>query len=206
MKRSRFNDVLEASFFPELCVLGFKGNTWCRRRLVEPFLHCVRVQDSSDHARVYLNIGVHITTLPAPEMGRVPLEKMTDEHCEIRDRLNPQSRKGEWTPWWLKTDPEKATSEMLQLFKAKALPFFDQFQSFPGVLDSITVADIESGKASRILAGMTDVRMALLLARLHEHLGNKDKVMTFAEYGLRVAGRATSPIAYFKQMLKRNLA
>ena len=195
-----FEMVLAERFSSNLRRMGFKGDDWQMRRCVSPFIHCVWVQERSDKAAVCLNLGVHLDFIPTVT-GKMPtIDIIEQPDCEIKYRLVME---GERDQWWSKDEPEKAADEMYDLFKTVGRAFLAQFEVFPGVLGSLSRDDIESGKASLYLSGMTRVRIALLLARVWYHIGESEKMVEFAEYGMRIAGVASGPKAVLKDLLNK---
>jgi len=69
-------------------------------------------------------------------------------------------------------------------------------------LASMEAKDIEEGNLG-LLASMTKVRACLLLARIQEQLGNRDKCIEFATLGVKLAGMAVGPKKALKGILRR---
>lgn len=62
--------------------------------------------------------------------------------------------------------------------------------------------DIENGNFG-LLEPMTQTRACLLLARMYEYLGNRDKSIEAARIGLKHVGRGGGPKVALQDLLKR---
>ena len=123
---------------------------------------------------------------------------MTVAHCEIRRRLTPDPDLEDF--WWAYDDG--ARQELVVTLETRGLSFFSEFESFPDYWQSISIEDLRMGTFARKMPGMTRVRAALLLARLHAFLGDWVKAHDLAKYGLEVVPTiATGPKRAFKALL-----
>jgi len=154
------------------------------RRYTKPFIHCIWLQERSDRKALCVNLGVHLEFIPLAGMVSMPkIEEIIQPACCIMDRLAHSE-------WWPARWPRKQVKSIKSLFQKEGIPFFQRYTSFPDVFESITIEDIKSGKALGILPGKTQRGMAIFLARVFEHIGQKEKAVEFSEYGLEVIKEA----------------
>jgi hypothetical protein len=172
------------------------AGTWNRRRCDE--LNVLKLQEHSEKESFCVNLGVHYTFLPkagteAP-LGNEPIE-LPD--CELKLRLTNQI--GANDQWW----PIAASSagQVADLVRDYGLQVFEHYR-IDELVASIDGQSIESGSLGPLVS-ITKVRACLLLARIHERLGNHDKSIEAATIGLKVAGMAVGPKKALKDLLKR---
>ena len=101
--------------------------------------------------------------------------------------------------WW--PIATSSIDQVVKLVSRRALPVFDSYR-IDGPVAAMSGEDVENGHLG-LLASMTKVRACLLLARLQERLGNRDKCIEAATVGLRVAGMAVGPKKALKEILAR---
>lgn len=78
---------------------------------------------------------------------------------------------------------------MKELFTHKGISYYSQFEDFPEVLTSISLDEINNGsKKLKDLGAPPNLRMALLVARTYEFLGNFKEAREFASWGLHNIG------------------
>lgn len=164
---------------------GFDGSNFEYRRQRGVVTSCLMVQKHSSDPRCCVELGVHLSFLPAAGGGGViPHSEMTVMHCEVRKRLTPSDTDADY--WWSFADPG-APQSVVDTLVSRGLPFFAGLEEFPGIWSQLSVADLQAGAFIEQLPGMTRVRAALLLARCHAFLGNKTACRQFAAYGLEIA-------------------
>lgn len=124
---------------------------------------------------------------------------VTQADREIKQRLAPS---GESDHWWPVGDAVQ-TSSMLACLKECGLPFFEQFKSLPGPFGSITPETVGDDSVIALLPNMTRVRRILLLARVHQYLGNTERALEWARFGMENAGMAVGPKVAFKEIVRK---
>ena len=145
-----------------------------------------------------MNLGIHYTFLPkagteAPLGGDV----IEFFDCEVKLRLTAQSaEKDQWWPLAF-----ESLNEIANLMRNRGLPIFDSYR-LDGPIAEMEARDIEDGNPG-LLSSLTKVRACLLLARMHERLGNHNKCMEFVKTGIKLAGMAVGPKKALKDILKR---
>ncbi|MNN47084.1 hypothetical protein D3C81_1614890 [compost metagenome] len=95
---------------------------------------------------------------------------------------------------------------MYSLFEEEGLKYFNQFRSFPEPL--ISIEDNELKEHSKKLEGLgapLDLRLALVMARIHLFLGNTEKANQYARWGLDHIQNATGLIQDFEGILQGNI-
>jgi len=87
--------------------------------------------------------------------------------------------------------------------RRRAFPTFDLYR-LDGPIAAIDGKSIESRNPG-LLASITKVRacLLLLLACMHERLGNRDKCVEAATIGVKLAGMAVGPKKALKDILNR---
>jgi len=152
------------------------------RRYIKPFIHCVWLQESSDRKALCVNLGVHLDFLPLCGMISIPkVEDVIQPACDITDRLTP---KGQYDYWWPAEQAKRQVKSIKALFQKEGIAFFERYTSFPDVFESVTIEDIKSGDALKIVPGLSRRGIAMFLACIYEHIGQKEKAVQFSEYGL----------------------
>jgi Domain of unknown function (DUF4304) len=189
----------DAAMHEALTSAGFRcvaPGTWNRHRGDE--INVVQLQKQSAAESFCVNLGVHFAFLPKAGV-EAPLDddeiKLPD--CELKLRLTEQiADKDQWWPI-----SEASAQLIADLVQGRGLPAFESYRT-EGELAAMSAKSIESGSPG-LLAPITKVRACLLLARLHERLGNRDKCIEAATIGVKLAGMAVGPKKALKDILKR---
>lgn len=197
-----FNELqqeADAALKEALTSAGFRRTapgTWNRRRGQE--LSVVQLQKQSAAETFCVNLGVHFGFLPKAG-SEAPLEGDQIElpDCELKLRLTELPTDKD--QWWPISEASVAAAANLVITRGFAV--FDGYR-VDGELSAMDAKCIENGNPG-LLAPITKVRACLLLARLHEHLGNKAKCIDAAAIGVKLAGMAVGPKKALKDILKR---
>lgn len=197
-----FTDFLSAADTILQQALGSAGfrqenaETWIRQNGDE--LNVVWLQKHSSKPSFCVNLGVHYAFLPVVGT-EIPIigGRIEQPDCEIKLRLTSDPLVKD--QWWL-IAPENA-NEVGQLLVIRGLPIFDAYR-LDGSISVIDPKDVEIGNPN-LLSSLTKVRACLLLARLHERCGNREKCIEAATAGIKLAGRAVGPKVALKDILKR---
>lgn len=178
--------------------IGFKrknSKTWIRRNGDE--LNVVWLQKHSFEQSFCVNLGVHYAFLPkaGTEMPVIG-DHIEQPDCEIKLRLTSDPLVND--QWW--TIDRKNASEIARLLASRGLQIFDAYR-LDGSISMIEPTDVETGNSS-LLSALIKVRACLLLARLHERLGNRRRCVEAATAGIKLAiGPGTKKA--LKDILKR---
>lgn len=182
-----------------LVTAGFEhlsAGTWHRRRGDER--NVIHLQMRSSRESFCVNLGIHYDFLPKAALES-PLDHEQIElvDCELRLRLTDQPENLD--QWW----PIATTSlaPVVELVRTRGLSIFDSYR-LDGPIAAMHGKRIEAGDLG-LLASMTKVRSCLLLARMHECLGNRDRSIEAAEIGIRLAGMAVGPKKALRDVLSR---
>lgn len=169
---------------------------WNRRKGNE--LNVVQLQKHSTEQSFCVNLGIHYAFLPKAGT-EAPLHDDLIElpDCEVKLRLTDKAAsKDQWWPIAV-----SSIGQVSDLLASRGLLVFDSYR-LDGSIAVMEGKSIESGNLG-LLSSMTKVRACLLLARMHEHLGNCDKCREVAEIGVKFAGMAVGPKKALKDILKR---
>lgn len=195
--RKAFLSLLSKHLYPVLRAEGFKGSGTTLRRARGPVVHVFNVQGSSGSQHCYLNLGAHLTFLPAEGGLPVVPDKLEESHCVFRGRIHPPPGPGFG---WVYGDSEEDALESVAFIVSEwpllGHAFFTPYESFP-----------ESFEALISLAQPDAVqpRMCLHYARIAVELGQSDAALAFARSGLeRAAERATSLRADLRKVIAGN--
>lgn len=172
------------------------AGAWNRTRGDE--MHVIQLLENTGKDSFCVNLGVHYAFLP-----RAGTETSLDgacialPDCEIKMRLT--ERPGLRDQWW---PMDVASVEpVAALVSNRGVPILHEYR-LDGPITELDGKSIERGELG-LLFPMTRVRACLLLGRLHERLGNRDKSAEAAEIGLRLAGAASGPKKALQDLLGR---
>ena len=199
MTFSELQQAADAAMHEILSTEGFRRTvpgTWNRRSGHE--LSVVQLQKQGAAEIFCVNLGIHYGFLPkAGTEALVEADKIELADCEVKLRLT--ERPADSDQWWpiSKTSIDQVANLMLR----RGLSVFDAYR-VDGELSAMDAKCIECGNPG-ILASITKVRACLLLARLHEQLGNKGQCIEAAAIGVRLAGKAIGPKKALKDILTR---
>jgi len=172
------------------------AGTWNRCRGDE--LNAIQLQEHSTKESFCVNLGIHYTFLPkAGTEASLDGDQIELPDCELKLRLTDQATVKD--QWW----PIAASSvgQIADLVCRRGLSIFDLYR-LDGPIAAMDGKSIESGNPG-LLASITKVRACLLLARMHEYLGNYDKCVEAATIGVKLAGMAVGPKKALQDILKR---
>ncbi|MDP3230429.1 MAG: DUF4304 domain-containing protein [Acidovorax sp.] len=200
MNFDELQQAVDAAMSEALTGAGFRRRApgvWNRRQNDD--LNVIQLQEHSSEKLFCVNLGVHYSFLPKAG-SQVPLgvdEQIELPDCEFKLRLTDQVAAKD--QWW----PIAAVSAMhvAALTCSRGLEVLDSYQ-IDGQIGAMDGKDVESGNLG-LLASLTKVRACLLLARMHERLGNRDKCVEAASIGIKLAGMAVGPKKALKEILVR---
>ena len=198
MDFAELRKATDAAMTDVLIEAGFrrrKAGTW--NRCSGEKLNVIQFQKRSAEQLFCVNLGVHYAFLPiAGAETPVDRKKIAIADCELRFRLTDQATA--YDQWW--PIAPSSVAPVAELVRNRALPLFASYR-LDGAITTIGGPDVENEKAD-LLASMTKSRACLLLARVHQHLGNREKCVEVAEIGLKLVGpMASGPRKAFKDIL-----
>jgi hypothetical protein len=187
------------TLFPEPLAPEFHRTSpghWIRQ--IGDTLNAVWIQKHSSGLSCCVNLGVHYSFVPKVGTGELASNGTIEQaECEIKFRLTSNDQVCD--QWW--PISPTAVSQIVDLFVRRGLPTLNSYGLHEGIL-KIVPSDIEQGNAT-LLTNLTRVRACLLLARLHDHMGNRQKCAEAASAGLRHAGKAVGPKVALQRLLKK---
>ena len=199
MTFTELQQVADAVISEALTSAGFRRTapgTWKRRRGYD--LNVIQFQKQSAAETFCVNLGIHYVFLPkAGSEGPLEGDEIDLPDCEVKLRLT--ARPSDKDQWW--SISETSIAQTSDLLISRGLSVFDAYRA-AGEISAMDVRSIESGNLG-LLAPITKVRACLLIARLQEHLGNKEKCIEVASVGVKLAGMAVGPKRALENILKR---
>lgn len=188
--------ALGLEFLPEIRKLGFKGSGKNFRRVRGETVNAINIQGSTTGTRFYVNLGLHLTFLPAGYGEEaIPANKIKEIDCEFRWRLHPQDNwRVDWNYGSTQEESAMISRDALKAYIDYGEPAFQRFPTPAAVAEAMPIA----GTWSAAPLTTTEIRFLLTLARIHRHLGNRDLSRQFANLGLAKLGSATGLHADFE--------
>ncbi len=160
-------------------------------------LDLIWIQKHSTDETCCVNLGIHYNFIPKIGSTDLPTDgKIGQPECELKIRLTDESEKND--QWWPLN--QGGVDAIAMLIKNQASDHFTRY-GLEGEITKLSVDDFAAG-VPPFLKPMTRVRGVLLLARIHDHLGNQAQAIELAQFGLKVAGMAVGPKKAFKDILK----
>jgi len=192
-----FYNQLKEDFIPVLRESGFKGSGQNFRRVTGEVIHAINIQNYKYGGSCCINLGLHFTFLPACWNSNSILEaqKIKEIDCEFRSRLTP---KGENDYWWKfeGNEPFGSTSESIkhlcETYQQIGCGFFEEFNSVESLTSAIEISLLKQADYIDVAGGIVPVRGALTMARIYQHLGNRELQQEYATTGLEILGNAKS--------------
>jgi hypothetical protein len=200
MKYTDFISSLNQQLSSHLESMGFKNLT---DNLFVRFsdsheINVISIQKHSSDPTVCVNFGVHYDFLPKVASSEPPCDGLIElSNCEVKIRLTPNPSEKDY--WW----PIATNSiyEIADLINFQTSKFFYSY-NLDGDISTITPSDLNEDLPD-IIAMLTKVRAGLLLAHIHEALGNTEKAASFAKFGIKEAGMAVGPKKILREILQR---
>lgn len=193
--QERFYAVLKSEFFPKLRAAGFKGSGQNFCRVIGEVIHAINIQGNRWGGSCIVNLGAHVSYLPA--MGGKPVGawkyKVID--CEFNGRIvDPSS--GDWWQYGSSSAvAESSARSLVTTYFAEAEPKFSHYSTVASFLAAMETKANGAAHQLPILGtvdfGPLPARAALAAARIHRHEGNVSEARRFARMGLEgIAGDA----------------
>jgi hypothetical protein len=183
--RLRLNPILRSH--------GFKGSGRNFLRVRGEAINALNIQASRHSPAAAVNLGLHFAFLPPLwEDAPKPAEGYKEIECDLRSRLTPRSGHDHWWEYGSsQSEAASAAESVARTFIQCGEPLFQRFDTAALVVEELSVEAL----ASRGLEGFpwrsTKPRLALTLARLSQHLGQRQQSAAYASYGLENLGLAT---------------
>lgn len=186
IETTRIETIIKVHLAPELRAEGFTGYGRTFRRTRDGQIHVVNIQGSRYGGQFAINLAIQPVAVP-DVLGNAPApKKIAESACEFRRRLSESGA----DQWWRYDDQaslERAMNDAAKDYVAYGRPVFDAMSMPPSSLDTMKVEHLVEGPMEFSGFGITNVRLALVLARLREVEGRIPDAVSFAAYGLQHA-------------------
>jgi hypothetical protein len=182
MNRKEFLAALSKRLYPTLRAEGFRGSGATLRRIGEPMVHVFNVQGSTTGKHCYLNLGAHLSFLPAEGGQSVTPDKLQESHCVFRGRMEPPPGPAFGWPYGQNRDEMNEVIDfVVDHWRTEAGAFYSQYALYP---DSFITLVVEGLKK--------DIHpyQCLTLSRIARELNLRDEVSQLAEKGLATCSEA----------------
>lgn len=198
----RLETSIRAYLQPHLKEDGFRGSGRTFRRLVHGLIQVVNVQGSRYGGQFAINLGVHPAAVP-DTLGNMPdLKKITEPLCEFRKRLSESGEDQWWEHDSTQSSMDAAIIAAAKVYVREGRPVLAAVGGPQSPFSSISVEDLESGKVDVLGFHTTDVRMALVFARLRKAESRFAESKAFAAFGLARIGRVSALQAELENLSK----
>src|SRR5688572_8491753 len=164
----RLETSLRSHLLPHLKADGFAGSGRTFRRVINDWIQVVNVQGSHSGGQFAINMGLQPLRVP-DVLGNDPdPKKITEPSCEFRRRLTESGA----DQWW-KHDPTQASMDpaviaAAELYVRVGRPLLNRAAERDSPVNSVTADDLKNGTFNFYGWGSTEVRMALVLARIRK--------------------------------------
>ena len=200
MQFSDFIFSLSEGLATSLGSMGFMRQDDCTYiRLKESReVNVLSFQKHSSKPAVSVNFGVHYTFLPKLGSKDLPLDgRLNLSECEIKVRLTPSRSENDY--WWPLS--KESINQIVDMIDQHMEKFFQNY-NMNSAISRLSNVDLEE-QLPEIVGMLTKVRACLILARIHEELGDESLAKAFAHLGVKAAGMAVGPKKALKEILKR---
>jgi hypothetical protein len=184
MNRTAFLKLLTLKLFPVLKAEGFEGSGQTLRRIDGPLIHVFNVQAASGGKACYLNLGAHLDFLPTEGGAQVEPDAMEESHCVFRDRMDPPPGPAfGWAYGATQAQAQETVEFIVSEWAGPGRAFFARHGRYPQSFEQM-LRDTDPN--------LIHARTALHLARIAEHLGDRERAKALVDAGLaRAPERAT---------------
>lgn len=188
IKTAQFKKALRKHFAPKMKEAGYrKISELSWQRMGEgPWVFCIQIFPSRRGGACWIEAGVHLDFLPLSGGGEKPDPTQIETVLSFyRKRLtNTLNDRSDFIYGDEVEGLEILCDYLWWAVKDEAEAIFATCKEFPGDLTSVSVADLQAGKAYAPFALGHSMTEALAFARLHLFLGDQKKAKRFADYGL----------------------
>ncbi len=163
MDRAVFFELLRQDFLPVLRREGFGGSGNTLRRVNGPLVHVVNFQASSSGCHCFLNLGVHLSFLPALG-GDVVLDRLDEASCAFRVRIESSAPSGGWVYGDSADLAKESVTALASSWSHAGKGFFETYakypESFVSILDTLDPVTMRSADL------LSHARIAMNLGRI----------------------------------------
>lgn len=210
MDTKTFRRLIKDNLKPILNDMGFKGTDHhFIKKTNGHYIYTLVIQANIKGGACIMEMGVGIDCVDLNRNNKIT----TVYDCEFRKRIKQEITfwdrvRGNTLEKWHdygenENQALKTISKMSKLFKVQGPEFYGQFDQFPNPLSKITIEELISG-SNRIdnLGSPPKLRLALILSKTHQYIGNKKEQISFAEWGLRNIGNASALEEEFRKLIQ----
>ncbi len=186
----RLELALTEHLAPHLREDGFTGSGRTFRRLRDGWVHVVGVQGSRYGGQFAINLGLQPLSV-VHVLGELPDPKrITDSLCEFRRRLASEGSDQWWSHDSSQESMNMAAKQAATTYATVGRHLLAAVSGPQSPFETISPAVFAQTTKSFLGFGSTQVRMALVLARLRRAQDRKLESVAFAEIGLEGVGSA----------------
>lgn len=209
MDTKSFRMLIKDNLRPMLNEMGFKGTDHhFVKKTNDNYSYTLVIQANKYGGSCVMEMGVGVDRI---EMNGNKITSVYD--CEFRKRIKREITlldrlRGNTLEKWYEYGKDesqalKSIRLMSEHIRVQGPVYYDQFDHFPNPLIKITLEELISG-SSRLynLGSPPKLRLALVLSRTHQYLGNKKDQIEFAEWGLRNIGNAAALEEQFRKLIQ----
>src|SRR5690349_16195238 len=164
-----FFDVLKSEFAPKLRELGFTGSGQHFRRVRGEIINAINIQGNKYGGSCAVNLGLHLTFLPLNWRNVLPdPRKIKEIECEFRTRLSRDMKSGYWWKYGRAlASSTKSARDLIATYLESGEPHFRRYDSIEKIASMISMDDVNQDAYLNSFGGITSVRAALTMARIH---------------------------------------
>jgi hypothetical protein len=203
MKSADFKKIVTKELAPVLRKNGWKGSGFDYTIHKDNIIKGLTIQPSGSGGKFCIEVGIHFDFIPLTVEKE--FSKMKAWDMDIRSRLTPNN---DYDFWWNFPKTEDQTrdlfEELVKLISSIGESYFEKFINWEDNVLKFSPEDVEEGVTKKLI-NITQMRTALLLARINKHLNNNEKAIEFSEYGLsKVNGnKGAGLIPHFEEIIKK---
>lgn len=184
--------ALRNHFVPSLRADGFSGSGRTFRRVSDGWVQVINVQGSRYGGQFAVNLGLQPLSI-FHVLGEAPdPKKITESLCEFRRRLSDSGADQWWAYEPTQESMNEAAREACAVYETIGRDLFRHVGGAQSQINGATPDAFASGAFDFSGFGSTQVRMALVLARLRNAQGRTRDAASFAAIGLAATGAASA--------------
>ena len=191
-RAARLEDAIKKCLVPYLRQDAFTGSGRTFRRVIEGWIQVVNVQGSRFGGQFAINLGLQPLAIPDVLGNVADPKKITEPLCEFRRRLSESGADQWWKHDGSALSMEAAASAAADVYERIGRPLLNEICSAGSPLNTVSAEAFEKKDFDFRGFKSTNVRTALVLARLREAQGRLSESRSFAKYGLAHVGNAVA--------------
>jgi hypothetical protein len=195
---SEFKKTVNNHFKSKVTELGFIGKDWAYNKEKSGFIYSISFVTSKHGGEFAIDLTVRPKRIDK-------YKNLTNNEPSFSKRLTPSNQIDYW--WRFKkneTENAKLLDKIFLLISSKGLEWFGKFNEFPTQFSNLTIEHLQdTGKLAKMFDTDYESKLhwTLALINVNEELNEKEKVKSFAEFGLKqiegIAGLDWKP--YFEE-------